>query len=126
MPSDLKFNSTLRIIEIVHTGVVSRDDLRRSTNEVIALQQEHSVDGVLIDATELESISITDLSDLPSQYNEGGASRSCPVALVKPLAPETHRLAQFYDNVCNYRGWSVQQFESRDEAVVWLTSDQSS
>ncbi len=88
---------------------------------------QHGVHAVLIDATDLESVaSITDVYDLPRQYDNSGGSRSTRIALVSPRLPAAEKVTQFYDNVCNNRGWRVQPFDTRDEAVEWLTSNESS
>ena len=120
MPIDLRFNEQLHIIEIVHTGIISGDDLRKHTDDAIALQQKHVVEKVLVDTSELEAMEILSMYDLPRQYEDGGAIRSVRIALVKPRLKTVQKMATFYDDVCNNRGWTVQQFESRDEAVLWL------
>ena len=127
MPYDLKYNGNLRIIELVHTGILSGKDLQKCTEEGIALQMEHGVYAILIDTIDLESVAnIADLYYLPRQYDEGKASRSTRIALVTPRDPAAQGFTQFYDNVCNNRGWRVQPFDTRDEAVEWLTSNESS
>ena len=127
MPYDLKYNSTLQIIEIVHTVILSARDIQESTDEGILSQREHGSNAILIDATDLESVaSITDVFDLPGQYDDGELSRSTRFAVVRPKLRAARGLAQFYDNVCNNRGWRVNQFDTRDEAVEWLTSNDSS
>ena len=127
MPYDLKYNSTLQIIEIVHVGILSGKDILESTDEGILLQTEHGSNAILIDATGLETVaSITDVFDLPRQYDDGAVSRATRFAVVRPKRQVAREMAQFYDNVCNNRGWRVKQFDTRDEAVEWLTSYGSS
>ena len=127
MPYDLKYNSTSRIIELVHTGILSGEDLRKSTEEGILLQKEHGVHAVLIDTSDLESApAVTEVYDLPRQYDEGGFSKLTRLALVWPKLPAAKKVAEFYDNVCNNRGWTVRPFDTRDEAVAWLMSNESS
>ena len=127
MPYDLKYNTALRAIELVYTGDLSGEDLRKSTDEGIILQNEHDVYAMLIDAFDLASApSVTDIFDLPRQYEESGFNKVNRLALVWPRVPAAKSVAQFYDDVCNNRGWRVQPFETRDEAVAWLTSNESS
>lgn len=123
MSYDLKYNSDFRIIEIVLAGLLSAKDVRKCTEEALVLQKELGVYACLIDAIDLVSISsITDLYDLPDQYQDGGLSRLIRIAWVSPKLPAAREAMQFYDNVCNNRGWTVQPFETRDEAVEWLPS----
>ena len=127
MPYDIKYNSALVAIELVLTGILSGEDLRRCTDEGINLEKKHDVYAMLINAIDLESAPpVTEVYDLPRQYDEGGFSRSNRLALVWPKFPEAKEVAQFYDNVCTNRGWRVQPFDTRDEAVAWLTSNESS
>lgn len=127
MPYELKYNSTLRIIEIVHTGVLSAQDIRKSTAEAIALQWEYGAYAVLVDSIDLESVEhLTDVYDLPRHYEKAGVSHLTHIAVVLPRLRETRVISRFYDNVCNNRGWRVQPFETRDKAVAWLTASESS
>lgn len=127
MPYAFNYNSTSRIIELVHSGNLSGEDLRKSTDEGILLQKEHGAYAVLIDATDLESVAtVTGVYDLPRQYDEGGFKKETRIALVWPRLPAAKEAAQFYDNVCSNRGWTVQPFDTRDEAVAWLMSNESS
>ena len=120
MPSVLKFNEKLHIIEIVHTGTISGDDLRAHTEDAVAFQKQHGAENVLIDTSKLEAMEIVSMYDLPRQYEGSGAPRAVRIALVKPQLKAAQKMTQFYDDVCNNRGWTVQQFDSRDEAVLWL------
>jgi hypothetical protein len=127
MTYDIRYNSALRAVELVFTEILSAEDLRKCTDEGINLEKEHDVYAMLIDAADLESApSVSDILDLPQQYEEGGFSRSNRLAFVWPRHPAAKVVAEFYDDVCNNRGWRVQPFDTRDEAVAWLTSSESS
>jgi hypothetical protein len=127
MPYDIKYNSALLAVELVFTGTLSGEDLRKCTDEGINLEKEHGVYAMLIDALDLEQPpSVTDVYDLPQQYDEGGFSKSNRLAFVRPRSPAANEVAQFYEDVCVNRGWRVQPFGTRDEAVAWLTSSESS
>ena len=121
MPSDVTYNSKLRIIEIVHSGTLTVQNLEKSTSEAMALHKELGVNAVLIDTSNLESVeSLIEFYDLPRQYEEGGASRAVRIALVMPETSAAREAAKFYDNVCNNRGWQVLPFEMLDDAIEWL------
>ena len=124
MPYDLRYNDALRAIELVFNGILSAEDLRKCTSEGIDLQNERHVYAVLINALDLESApSIMEVYDLPRQYEERGFRKANRLALVWPKVPAARHIAVFYDTVCNNRGWKVQPFDARDEAVAWLTSN---
>jgi hypothetical protein len=84
---------------------------------------KHDANLVLIDASEVESVEhFTDFLDQPRRYDEGGISRKVHIGLVMTKKPEAQEAIRFYDNVCFNRGWAIQQFETRDAAIEWLTS----
>ena len=123
MPTTIRHDTTLQIIEIVHTGVVSAVDLQRSTNEGIALNIEFSVNNVLIDVEHMEAVeNFMDVYGLPDQYAEGGLSRNVRLAVVKPIKSDALKVAQFFEDVCINRGWMVRQVATRGAAIEWLTS----
>lgn len=127
MPSDLKLNETMQIVEIVHAGVLTTENLQKSTNDALALLADRNVKSVLIDASDLESVEdFTEVRDLPRQYAVGGLSRRVRIAVVSPKLPEAQLEAHFYERFCDNRGWTVQSFKARGEAVAWLTSERTS
>ena len=122
MPYEVKFDNNLGIIESTVTGVLSGDEICSCTDEMIDLSVRHGVGAFLIGALELTSVSSAlDVYDIPGRYQEGGLSRSSRFALVLPELRSVREIATFYDNVCNNRGWSVRPFETRHEAIAWLT-----
>ena len=123
MPYDVKYNETLQIIEVVHTGILTAENLQKSTDDGMALQIKRGVRKFLIDTSELDSVeSLLDLYLLPDRYEAGGLSHKVHIALVMPKTSDARTAALFYDAVCNNRFWEVKLFENRDESVAWLTS----
>ena len=124
MPYEIKCDGNLGIIESTVTGVMSSDEIRSCTNDLTDLSVRHGVCAFLIDAFKLTSVSSAmDVYEIPGRYQEGGLSRSSRFALVLPELRAAHEIVTFYDNVCNNRGWSIQPFATRDEAIAWLTDD---
>ena len=120
---EVKLNATLPIIEIVHTGVLLSEDLRKATDEGVALHLESGVNRCLIDTSGLESVeAFLDLYELPDQYVEARVSRKMHIAIIMPKEGTAREAAQFYDDVCHNRGWLTRPFDSREEAVKWLMS----
>jgi hypothetical protein len=122
MPWIVQYNDALRIVELVLTGDVSGSDLREATSRIIALSKELGVLDILIDATDQQRTgSYTDLFHLAdSQYAAEKASLQSRAALVVPQTPELSMAAQFYETVCQNRGWLVQSCANREEAIAWL------
>lgn len=127
MPYEVTWDGNLGIIDSTVTGVLSGDEIRSCTDEIIDLSVRRGVAKILIDALKATSVSsFEDVYDIPGRYQEGGLSRSSRLALVLPELRSVREIAKFYDNVCNNRGWLVQPFATRDEAVAWLTNDELS
>ena len=121
MPSDVTYNSKLQIIEIMHSGTLTVQNIEKTTSEAMALHKELGVNAVLIDTSNLKSVeSLTELYDLPRQYDEGGVSRAIRIALVMPETSAARDAGNFYDNVCHNNGWEVRPFERLHEANEWL------
>ena len=124
---EVKLNEMLPIIEIVHTGILSSENLQKATDDGVALHIESGVNSCLIDASEMEFVeAFVDLYELPDQYAEGGVSRRIHIAMVLPKESTARKAAQFYDDVCRNRGWVTRPFDSREEAVKWLMSENTS
>ncbi|MDH5502142.1 MAG: hypothetical protein OEY72_13680 [Gammaproteobacteria bacterium] len=125
MPYQIRFNEKLLHIENIVSGILSKDELDKSTADGIALQQKHSAYSILINASQLESVdSVTDLYQMPKQYSELGVSRSTRIALVMPELEKARKFVRFYETVCMNRGWTVRSFETQGEAEMWLASSQ--
>ncbi len=118
----LEYNSELRIIDLVYSGNVSGPDMRETTSRAISLSQEHGITDFLVDASNQEQAgTVTDVHELPQQYVEDGADRQkVRVAYVRPISPDLQELGKFFENVCVNRGWHVQSFTNRRDAIGWL------
>lgn len=113
---------SLGIAELKLVGAVSGDDLRAATRQGIALAREHGLRRGLVDCKDQEKTgSMVDLIELPRQYSDEGLNRETCIALVIPANKELHGVTQFYETVCVNRGWQVQTFETREQAIEWLT-----
>jgi hypothetical protein len=128
MAYTLRFNPTLRIVELVFTGRYTAQVSRESTSKAIALGKEHGDVDALVDASKAElAVSLFDLLDLPArQYDRESMNRRIRVAVVPPSLPNDLELAQFYETACLNRGWQVQLFPNRKDAIEWLTGTDSS
>ena len=119
MPSDVAYDDKLRLIEVVHTGFVSEENLGKCTADGIAIHLEKGVNEVLISALELESFAdFLDVHERPRHCEEANVSRSTRFAVVSPRSAKAQEFIQFYDNICFNRGWKVKQSKSRDEVIT--------
>jgi len=123
MAYTLKFNPTLKIVELVFTGRLTAQESREATSEAIALGKKYGDADALVDAMDIElDVSILDLVDLPDRlYVEEDMSRRIRVAVVSPRPPKKEGNVRFYETSCLNRGWQVRLWPNRDDAIEWLT-----
>ena len=126
MPHKLKYNKTLGIIEPRYDGVLSSEEVRSATSECIELTLKHRVRSTLIDAEDIQTAPpLATVIELPQQYEEEGLTRLMRVAIVAPKVPSEEATAHFYVRFCRNRGWMADKFETRDQAIAWLTRNKS-
>ena len=127
MPYRQKHHKDIDVFETVYTGTMSAADLQKAIDEGNEFHRESGVEKFLADATDMElAADIFELYDLPRQYEDFGVKRSSRMAVVIPKSPETKNLAEFYETVCRNRFWRVRLFETREEAITWLSVDDPS
>lgn len=120
------YKSELGFIQVVYTGLVTLDEFKKATNEVISLSKSHKENRILIDDSNLEiAVSTADIYKLPLFYDDVNANRKSRMALILPTSPQAREDVQFYETVCRNRGWFIKAFNERQEAIDWLTSNKS-
>ncbi|BBO78766.1 hypothetical protein DSCW_61830 [Desulfosarcina widdelii] len=99
MAYTLKFNRTLKIVELVFSGRLTAQESREATSKAIALGKEYGDADALVDAMEVElDVSIIDLLDLPERlYVEEEMNRRIRVAVVSPRLPKKQGDVRFYE-----------------------------
>jgi len=120
-----EFDNTLGIVEVTYTGTVSGKDIHDLTSELLVLEKEKGKIGFLVDTTQMDySGSLSDLYELPAtQYVKEEADRFNPLAVILSASPKEKKAAEFYEMVCQNRGWKAKTFEDRQDAIKWLTHE---
>jgi hypothetical protein len=79
----------------------------------------------MADATKVESgLKTIDMFDLPDEVYVGhNASRRSRIALVLPETGKRRELGRIYELATQTRGWIVEEFDDRQSAIDWLTSN---
>ena len=128
MSSDVRYDASSGLIEIVYSGEVTASEMRETVRRRIAIQKETGATKVLADASGVRvSPSITDLFGLPSKlFAEEDAKRSTMVALVLPDSAGPRERARFLETASVNRGWLMRVFEDRQSAVAWLMESTTS
>ena len=117
------YHDDLQIVELTISGRVTGPELLEAAASRIDLGQEKGITNYLIDGTELIPSRSTTLEilEIPEKvYFEKGMERTSRIAAVVPREPESHWIAEFYENASVNRGWRVQWFLNRHDAIGWL------
>ncbi len=115
------YNHMVGVVEIVFTDIIGGEDLQAATGRAIALQREYGVKNALISVSEqAQSAPAVDIYYLPDQYEAAGVSRDVRLAFILPQKPDLQETVRFYEDVCINRGWQVQLFPCRQEALEWF------
>ena len=125
MPWTVAYDSELGIVDGRYIGRVTDDDFKKATAKAIGLAKANNTNRFLIDDSKWEGgASVLGLFELPKIHEELEADRTSRAALVLPPPSSTAEMrdVQFYETVCRNRGWHVQAFLEREEAIEWSTS----
>ena len=122
MPYTINHLTNLDIVELALTGFVSGSDLREATTKCIDLQKEAGVTRFLVYINGSEILaSFIDIYDLAEkQYHREGVDRQSRIAVIFPTTLSAQAASDFYETVCQNRGWNAQVHPSRQSALDWL------
>ncbi len=115
-----------RLIQVVMQGTSDNHDLHSLTTEIIQMEKDKGIKRILLDCTSMEfdaSVSLIDIYKIPTrQFIEEGADRSVKLAVIHPESRAADQLINFFEMVCQNRGWLVEAFSDTDAAHEWLAS----
>ena len=113
------------IIEIIYSGEVTGMDIREATEKRISLQKETGATRVLADASQsLGGPSTMEIYDLPDKiYPEYKSRRDTRIAFILPAHQRSKELAHFFQTAAKNRGWLIELFKNREDALFWLTNN---
>ena len=128
MTWSVKYDPVTKIAELTYTGRITREELIASVAERIRVQKQHGTILTLTDASQIEylDVDILDIHDLPAKlYDSAEVNRATRLALLPPHPKDAREIARHYVNACLNRGWIVQTFEDRQNAIEWLMKNDS-
>jgi len=117
-----KFNAELGIVESAFRGPTTGAEFTEQTTAALALAKQTGTTRHLIDSSELIfAASLADLYLFPaSRYESEQVDRRSRIAILSPRDEKAREATHFYQVACVNRGWSVQMFADRQEAIGWL------
>ena len=94
-------------------------DIREATEKRISIQNETGATRVLADASQsLDGPSTIEIYDLPDKIYPEYESRR---AFILPTNKQSKETAYFFKTAARNRGWIIELFKNREDALFWLT-----
>ena len=116
----LKFNSELKIIELIYSGLVSPSELNDAFVAASSLLKKEQTSLALADCSKMVGgHSITDLYFLIILY-ESNDLRGMKEAIILPSLKATIEEVKFYEMACLNMGYTVKIFSNVEDATTWL------
>ena len=122
---DVQYHDDSQIIELTFSGKTTGPELKEAAASRIQLAKEMGARKNLINTFEMQApkSTILDVLEIPVKvYSEKRMDRTSSIAVVRPSDEDSHWITQFYENASVMRGWIVQIFSNRDDAIDWLQS----
>ncbi len=120
MPGQVDYLTGERIVLVRSSGRLTEKDLLALSGDVARLFDEHAVDSVLIDSTELQKLpSPVVLFNFIIALSDAGLPRRSRIAIL--TGSDTPNDVEFMETVGKNRGIMVELFRDRREAIAWLT-----
>lgn len=117
MPDVVRVNDELGIVEIESHGVVSKDDIAASFDQLKAILETQKIDKLLVDTTKQETMPTTGeiyelFTAFPTEYK---------MALLIDESQKTAEDISLVETVTVNRAIDARLFTDRAEAIAWLT-----
>lgn len=109
-----------KVVELVYSGAVSRNELSASAATALEVARNHGANRVLADCSDMHGgHTIADLYYL-SDWLIGAKAHLMKEAVVLPTEAASSAMARFWETTCSNRGLRVRVFDHRDTARRWL------
>ena len=116
MSDEVRVNESEGIIEVVSSGVLTREDMESTKARLQRILDEKGISRVLIDTARLQSLPSTiDIIAVWSTY-----SRDLKIALLVTVSNPINKDIAFSETVGVNRGKRVKMFWDKEEARQWL------
>lgn len=119
----VEYDEALGIVVDTYIGVSNGKDFKDVAKKRMALGREKGTTRTLIDASRLEVEPFTtfDLYDIVEHmYSEEGSRVEWMMAITTPESQTAREQVHFFVNLCKNRGWRIEEFADRKNAVEWL------
>ena len=119
MNREFKYLEDKDIVLVRTSGSYKLEDELETVKKAISLLKEHNCNRCIFDHRATNVIARTMRSyERPKVYKDLGLDRSVRTAIVYR---ELNNDYEFYENVCQNRGWDIKIFTDYDAAIDWLS-----
>lgn len=121
MPHELKINRELEIIELKAFGILVKEDMQKTIDDMRKLSDIEGIKEILADVTDVEfGPSLLDTFELFSKF-----PRDLKQAVFSnaPLPENLMKDVMFIEDVSVNRGLQTRVFSSREVALQWLLGE---
>ncbi len=121
MKWEIGYNKAEGILDVTTTGLITWDENRLMTEEVLTAAKQHDTQKVLVDHRKLQSnLTVLQIDDLPQMFRDVGVGSEYRVAILfDPDSPKSSNF-KFFENVSIISSLQFKVFSKSDEAVKWL------
>lgn len=126
MPYTVDYDADKGLITVVNMGVMSRAEYHDEIAQCKAMSDAHDVKRFLVDDLKLEpSLKLLEIYDFTDLYEKMGVSHDNRIAVVARPDPAKKHKFDFFETICQNRGFQVKLFADTDTALAWVMDDQS-
>ena len=124
VPFVVTYHADIDVVETVYTGTITFEEVLQEFEQSLALANEKGTDRYIADltATNLVELPRIEIFKMPGAFEEAGGVRPVHAALVMSADRASREAAEFLRTVSRNRGWNIETFATREEAVAWLST----
>jgi hypothetical protein len=106
------------------SGVMNWENHRKFAEELYPFAQKHGSQKILIDFREMApDFTVLQIDDLPKTLKDFGVGPDLRIAAIHDQSSPKSNEFTFFKNVATITSFHVEQFSDRNEAIVWLKTE---
>jgi len=124
MKWEIEYNKRFGIVSVQTSGIITWDDNKVMSQEVLATAKHHGSNKFLVDHRLLETnLTVLQIDNLPEMFREIGIGPEYRVAILfDPASPRSSNFT-FFENVSIISSLPFRVFSEQTEAIEWLKTE---
>jgi hypothetical protein len=117
----IDFDQERQIIMVETRGVISWEDKKKFSEEMLAAGRKNNINAFLVDQKETSfGLSVLEIDRMPSMLKEIGFRPNDKLAILINHDSLKGDLFKFLQNVCSLNSMQIQVFNATEKATAWL------